>query len=374
MKRRAPITALVSLLVATACPGVSAAQASAVAQAQAALDQDDRPVAIELLAARLADYPGDDEARFLYARVLAWDGRYDDSLAQYDVLLDASPDDADYLLGKARVNFWNGDADDSLVLLARARELAPDYDEIEQLQAQVIAAGQNPARFSYLEGGAGWQALSDDLPDWTEVYVRGGHRFGDRKELFGSLNQVERFGSRDTELRAGAVLPMHRKDALTLEASVAPGADVLPRWSLSGHWQRAFGRGWGAGLGWRHAEYEAATLDIVTLNGERYFADYRASATLYLSKLQGADLTFASAFRLDRYYRENNRVGLLFAVGRETESVGEGQFIENDTVTAALTGLHGLNEDWSLTWDLVVHDREEAWRRGGFRVGLRRDF
>jgi YaiO family outer membrane protein len=388
-------------------PLSAACSADPLAAARAAIDQDDLPAATDILEDELADYPGNDEARFLYARVLAWGDRYPDAITQYEQLLAVNPGNADYLLGKARVLYWTGDFQQSLELLEIARQQSPEYEEVWRLEAQVLAASgdsasrdqlialkrearvrfpssawtvgaaQKPAavaRRSFIEGGGGWQALSDGLPDWSELYLRGGHRLAERREIFGALAQVERFDSRDTELRAGAVLPLRRRDALTLEATAAPGADVLPRWSLSGNWQLPLASGWGAAVGWRHAEYESATLDIVTLGGEHYFSDYRASATVYLSKLEGADLTLASSFRLDRYYRGNNRVGLLFAVGRETESVGQGRFVENDTITAALTGLHGLNADWSLTWDLVVHDRDEAWRRGGFRVGLRRDF
>jgi YaiO family outer membrane protein len=374
----------------------------------ALIEAGDEAAAGELLAAALEDFPGDEEARFLYARVLAWNGQRAQSLDQFDLLLRSSPDNADYLLAKARVLYWDGRYDDSLLLLGRARELQPDYQSVWQLESRVLMArgGENsrsrfaqltadgrsrwpdddwptwepapvagiPPSLGYLEAGLGFQDLSDGLDDWSSLYVSGARSLGGRSRIYGGIAREERFAQADTELRAGLVWPVGSKGTLTAEASLAPGADVLPRWSLFSALQYPLGRGYGLGVGLRHASYATTSLNVLTLVGDKYFGDFHASWTVYLSKLKGADATFANQFRMDRYYREDNRIGLLIAAGRETESVGQGQFIENDTFSVVVTGLHEFTPVWSLSWDVIFQDRDEAYRRGGFRLGLRRQF
>lgn len=54
----------------------------------------------EMLQQWLASHPEDQEARFLLARVLAWQEKHAEALAQYELLLKNEPDNGDYLTGK----------------------------------------------------------------------------------------------------------------------------------------------------------------------------------------------------------------------------------------------------------------------------------
>ena len=386
----------------------SPAQESAVNSALKLVEAGDSQSAEAILVDALREFPGDEAVRFLYARVLAWNGRWQDSIAEYDALLSRQPDNADYLLGQARVRYWQADFEAALSQLQRARQLAPEYQAVWDLETRVLAAragqgdrqqfdelvGQARVRWPeadwpawpetpapasgrarrYVEAGAGYQDLTDGLPAWSSVYVRAASPLGTRAQAYGGLSQESRFDERDTELRAGVGWPVAGKMAASVEASMSPGADVLPEWSLYGGLEYPLGQGYGLAAGWRHSAYASSDLDILTVAADKSFGDFRAAWTLYFSKLQGADLTIATQFRIDRYYARDNHVGLLLAVGRETESIGQGQFIEDDTVTIGATGLHRLNAAWAISWDVIVHDRSDTYRRGGFRVGLRRNF
>lgn len=57
----------------------------------------------EMLQQWLGNHPEDQEARFLLARVLAWQGKHSEALLEYDRLLEEEPDNGDYLEGKAQV-------------------------------------------------------------------------------------------------------------------------------------------------------------------------------------------------------------------------------------------------------------------------------
>lgn len=385
----------------------------AVDAAWNALNRQDRNAAIQILASRVESEPGDQEARFLFARALAWNGRTAESLAQYDELLFADPDNADYLLGQAQVYYWDDQEARALPLLARARELAPDYEAVWQLEARaLLAMGDTdsearfgeltrqarqrfpdtrwpvwpqltprplslpvlPATRGYVEAGGEYQDLDHGLPSWTSLYLNGSYRPTATRTVYGQLRQTDRFNNKDRELQAGLVLPALTSAMLTLEGTGAPGADVLPRWSVYSALHLPLPQGYGVGAGWRHRSYNDEYLNIVTLTGERYIGNYYAAWTLYISKLENADTNFANQLRLDRYYKGESRIGLLIAAGKETESVGSGRFVESDTLSLALTGLHKLSPSWAVNWDLIYHDQDDAYARGGFRVGLRRQF
>lgn len=407
VSRTAPPLVLVVLSMNAWCDD------NTISRARAALDQEDRATAILILADRVEAEPGDQAARFLYARVLAWDGQRAASLLQYEELLYTSPDNADYLLGKAQVYFWDGNPQSALPLLAQARELSPDYEAVWQLEAkallaigdatsetrftQLTAKGRqrfpasqwpqwpkaapapgvapaiSPAR-GHVETGGGYQDLDNGLPSWKTLYVSGSYRLAGDRTVYGRLRQTDRFNETDHELQSGLALPVLTAATLTFEGTAAPGADVLPRWSLFSELRLPLPQGYGVGAGWRHKSYEDNHLNLFTLIGEKYFGNYYAAWTTYISKLEGADANFANQLRIDRYYMGENRVGLLFAVGKETESVGQGRFVESDTLSVVLTGLHRLTPQWALSWDLIYHDQDDAYTRGGFRVGLRRQF
>lgn len=57
----------------------------------------------EMLQQWLGSHPEDQEARFLLARIFAWQGKHSEALLEFDCLLEKEPDNGDYLEGKAQV-------------------------------------------------------------------------------------------------------------------------------------------------------------------------------------------------------------------------------------------------------------------------------
>ncbi len=55
----------------------------------------------EMLQQWLDGHPEDQEARFLLARILAWQDKHADALEQYNRLLKAEPDNSEYLTGRS---------------------------------------------------------------------------------------------------------------------------------------------------------------------------------------------------------------------------------------------------------------------------------
>ncbi|MDJ0928752.1 MAG: YaiO family outer membrane beta-barrel protein [Gammaproteobacteria bacterium] len=348
--------------------------------AEAAVDAGDLDAAANILALGLADEPDNEPARYLYARVLSWNGRLMASEAQYDLLLSANPNNADYLLGKAQVLVWSDKPEEALPLLDRASSLAPGYEEISTLQVQALQASAGSSgslvasSAGYIEAGLSWQGLTNNLPDWSSLYIDASRRLANGRTLVGGLRQTERFDQSDLEARGGVYWPVASDWTLLVEATVAPDADVLPEWSGFGELSLPIANGYGLRFGYRYRSYAANDLNTVTLSADGYLADFFGAWTMYVSKLSGADTTLATQFRLDRYYSDASRIGVLVAFGDETESVGAGQFIESDTFSLVLTGMHWLTPVWGLSWDVGYQEQGDFYERGGVRVGLRRQF
>jgi YaiO family outer membrane protein len=382
----------------------------AVARARAAADAGDHASAVTMLEQHLVAAPDDIEARFLLARTLSWQDRWPESIQQYDILLVQHPDNVDYLYGKAQVLVWSGHPEDALPLLERARALAPEYESIWQLQSQALlaAAGEHhreraaalseearrrfpdsvwplwedeespvepgPERTTEIEAGLSYESLDSGQSDWRSLYVEASRRLDQRRSVYGMARSTDRFDETDVEVIAGGYFPITDDWTAALEGSAAPGADVLPRWSLAGRLQRTLRSGFGLQVGLRHARYQDDYTNLASVTGDRYWGDYYAGYTLYASRLQGAGTNLSHQVRVDRYYGDRNRVGVLVSIGDETESVGGGRFVTDTTATFVVNGRHWFMPLWALSWELIWHDQGDAYTRGGARVGLRRQF
>ena len=96
--------------------------------------------ALNIVDHRLAEAPGDLEARGWRARLLAWQGRWSDAESEYRLALDQAPNDTDILCGLADVLLWQGRPDQALVFADRARDLAPSQTSILLRRARILRA------------------------------------------------------------------------------------------------------------------------------------------------------------------------------------------------------------------------------------------
>jgi tetratricopeptide (TPR) repeat protein len=91
-----------------------------------------------LLRGWLSHYPDDLEARFYLARVLSWQGNYQESLKQYEMLLQQFPQNADYLLGKASVLIWRNTPEQAIAVLEPAIAKNPDYVDLYRTKLRAL--------------------------------------------------------------------------------------------------------------------------------------------------------------------------------------------------------------------------------------------
>src|ERR1700739_2006052 len=106
----------------------------AMAQAQ---QLDD---ALQVVEQRLAETPGDLEARGWHGRVLAWQGHWAEAESDYRLVLAHAPDDTEMLSGLADVLLWQGKTKEALAFVDRARSLAPTRPDILLRRARILRA------------------------------------------------------------------------------------------------------------------------------------------------------------------------------------------------------------------------------------------
>ncbi len=409
----APVVLLVGLLLGhTALAGSRSLQ-----QAQEAAQSQQYAQAQGLLRDWLRDHPHDGSARFLLARVLSWQKKYGEAYIEYDHLLNAAPENVDYLLGKARTLMWDGRPLEALPLLEHAHRLRPDYQDVwrAEIDALLAAAGEGQrqkalslskeaqARFpqadwngavsltprevivnplvptrvadrpTQLEAGITYEGLSNGYDDWRSVYLWADHTYGKRKVVYGGVRETQRYALRDLEAHAGVSYPLTEQWMATLEASASPDHNVLPKWALFGELGYVYKDGWGMTAGLSQTQYGSARSDSGRLGVERYVGNYRLAYTASFARLEGNGSATTHKAQANYYYGAHNNLGIAVVTGQEVNSDPAG-VVTTDVRSAILNGIHWFLPRWAISYELLVHRQGDSYTRKGAKVGLRHNF
>ncbi|MCK9394412.1 MAG: YaiO family outer membrane beta-barrel protein [Methylobacter sp.] len=405
------MTCLVALLSAPA------AADNALQNAQAAVNMKQWGDAETQLKTWLGQRPQDSEARFLLARVLAWQTKYEESVGQYTALLRIEPDNADYLLGLGQVYFWQSRPREAIPFLKRAQKSAPHYAEVwkllirclyaadewreaENIQRQAaqrfpdgdwqrltpespimqpptgsIPQPPTSGRNTILDVGGSYEKLDRQYDSWNSAYLGASHRFGDRRNLYGRATQVDRFALQDASVMAGFTLPVSERWTFGLETDESPTNLFLPRWSLLGSAHYKMDYGFGALFSFRHISYRAENNEIGTVGLERYWGNWRLAYTLYVSQLEAASAaTFSHLGTAAYYYGDHDYIGVSISNGQEVVRLDPSRLANADTESYSLQGQHWLTPAWAVVYDVSLNLQGTSYTRRGAVFGLRYAF
>ena len=384
-------------------------------QAVKAAARKDYAVSETLIKKWLENNPDDESGLFFLARLLSWEGKTGEALGQYDFLLAKSPQNADYLMGKANTLFWAGRGAEALPLAETAIGISPSYEDLWRLEitilsgmgddfrdkavavqkeavrrfpqsawdivpetspklhAPVNALQTSAGRGVELETGYSHERLTNGFADWKSVYLEGARYFSGQSAVYMAAQNAERFSLNDSEALAGFSYPASKTISFNAEATNSPTYNFLPRWSalLKAQWEVADGKL--IHLGGRHTEYAQSSVDLYLATAEAYFGNYRASYTFYQSHPQGAGVESSHLLQVNLFYGNNaeNSVGLSVSGGREAESVGGGRIAVSDVQSVTVTGRHWLGESFGITCALIHHKQGELYVNDGIRIGIR---
>ncbi|MDB5100070.1 MAG: hypothetical protein JWM80_4491 [Cyanobacteria bacterium RYN_339] len=378
-------------------PALVAQEASPVPRAQGLAYAGRLDDAQRLLVPWLASHPRDEEARFLLARVLSWQARPEDALAQFDYLLAQTPGNADYQLGKARALVALNRPDEGLAWARRAKAAAPAYEEVWQLELQTLEGlGRKPdaarlraeaaKRFpgaAWLEAArpaaavppwkvearAGYDNLSNGFAPWTNLEVVVTRDWGHHRAAVLDVRDAGRFGLHDQELMLGYYHPVNDHLTVNAEGTVSPGHQVLPFWALAAGGYYQLQDGWGIAGDVRETAYNGASTTRELLVVDKYLGAWRGAATLSLTELPAAPLAPGGALTLEYEYGAGNREGLTANIGRELEFTAPGVLQTSDVYGLTLVGRNWVTTRWGITHVVGVQVQGTNYTRAGAQLG-----
>jgi tetratricopeptide (TPR) repeat protein len=115
------------------------AQDDWIDQVQTAVKQHQIPAALVIVDHRLMEVPADMEAHAWRGRLLAWSGSWQEAEIEYQLVLEAFPNDEDVLIGLADVLLWQQKYSQALAALDRARSADSQNAEILLRRARVLS-------------------------------------------------------------------------------------------------------------------------------------------------------------------------------------------------------------------------------------------
>jgi len=374
-----------ALAVTAAASFIPSLALADIASAQRQIDAQQLNAAAATLEAHLAGHPEDSEARFLLARVRAWQGTPELALPLYKRLLQQEPGNADYLLGQGQALLWAGRPQDALDSLERAAEIAPDYADVQQAIQHARAALTSPVttatpithapaqRRHELELSARQDWLDNGFDNWRSQRLDYASTQPDGLGWYGALLREQRFGEWDQGVEAGAVVALDDNWTLQPEVGYQPSPYFLPEWHADLRLQRLLPDGFLGAVSVRRTEYATTRVDRLALSAERYWDSWRAGYTLNITDVANAGTPIGHDLALDYYYAGLSYAGLRATVGEE-EAVEEQQLITSDVRALSLQGRHWLDSRWALTWELGHHRQGDYYTRRWLQLGVRHAF
>lgn len=335
--------------------------------------------------------------RFQAAQASARDGDYDCSRRMYARLMFDEPDNVDYIFGYAQVLHWSGQDTEALQYLSMARSLAPDYEDIWRLEADVraslrdVASGSDeflraaslrfpdaawmPSKSDLRYSRHRWSVsigrdhLSTDVPDWQQTGADVRWQVGPRLRMGFSAGQSRRFDQYDDWWGANLGADVNEHWSADLRVARSPDAEHLAGATYALDVARRGSGGWAFYLRLQEQQYVEGAVHTTGVAAERYVGAYRIEYAFANAYLDGDE---AASHRLsfERYLDSGAAVGLIAAAGQEIEIIGPGQLLRTKTRSLVGTWKHSLGDSLTVGLYAGIYDQGNFYRRTGLGVSL----
>jgi YaiO family outer membrane protein len=222
----------------------------------------------------------------------------------------------------------------------------------------------------------GHDVLGSGYADWRALSAEVAWVAGERTSIGLLARGLERFERQDLELGSSVAVPLGPRWRVAAEATGSPTHHAAPTWSGAVRVERALPEGFLASAGLKGSRYDSEVggtyTGLGTVGVEWYRSVYRAAWTAYLSTVEGA-WSVSNRVALDRFYGDENRIGLALSAGRELENVGA-RVVGTQVLAATASARHALGRGWAITGEVTFQRQGELYARAGGRLGLRRRF
>ncbi len=359
------------------------------------------------LEAAVAAHPDHSDERDALARSCVRAGRFDEAIAQYDILLALDDRNVDWLLGKSVALLAVERPREALPLLERGRELAPAYEDIwhanataldaldeferaDRLYAEAALAFPQadwPAarrraladrrlleRGTRLSADVSYEDLSGGRDAWRGATLGMERRLDADRRVLAGLHAEERFDKLDGQLQLGYVRRVKDGWSWSVSGDASPGAVVLPEWSLVAEAGHALPGGRSLAFRARHAAYESVDVDSVAATIEQYAGPLRFSYTLNAARPSDLDWRLGHTVRIAHDYGRDSHATLALGFGQEAETVAPGVVQVTDVKSVSLNGVHWKSAEWGFAWEAGWYEQGDLYDRIRIRLGLEHRF
>lgn len=326
--------------------------------------------------------PNHYDARNLYARILAWEGNFDQAVVQYDSVLivdkgnrDArygkglvlawmgqyqeaqtifdqlhadDPSNTDYLLQLGNVALWSNQPDHAYAYYVQAyrldsssvdivrglarssarvqnsQEAVDWYRKLQMLSPGDPEARQEIHRLSYSskhEIQVHWQREIIDQATTTQntiALLEYYYTVGESWKPYLHFGSVSKFGKRENRFGGGFYSTVRRGTGLFFQMLLSPEASVIPSFDVTLEVNQQLSRGMEGLAAYRYLGFGAAAVHVVSPGFTMYLSD-RWWFTPRLY-ISRSSLSKSTAGLLTAFYLPNNRVTLRLGVTTGDES------------------------------------------------------
>jgi len=349
------------------------------------------------------------DAKFLLARVYAWQNKTQKSHDMYDELLSRYPENSDYLLGKAQTYLWDDNPKPALPLLSRARRISPDYREVWRLELQTLRElpdetsqtlyktllEQSQQRFA----GENWliaftddrnkstrcntmlgverrvDKLSDHLPSWYSYGIEAIHKCNMIYTLYSTIHTIKRFDQKDQEFDLDTQFNINPNWFFRIGASYSPSYKVIAHRSFDLYVGLNFLDGYNVQIGNMIRNYKYVDTSSSNIIIERYLENYRLRYTIHFITIDGKNLATESelshSIDIAYYYTQISSIALSLAKGKELEYNGSTSALITDITNISIYGTHWFrNSNWAPKYNFEYQKQGKYYSRYGFNFGL----
>ncbi|MEZ5308479.1 MAG: YaiO family outer membrane beta-barrel protein [Pyrinomonadaceae bacterium] len=243
----------------------------------------------------------------------------------------------------------------------------PATDQIRRKRTSETNVNRTEVAFGY-----SFEHLTNGYGDWKTASLDIMHKFTQRKVLYGSYIETERFGRRDRQAQIGFYQPLSEKWTLLVEGNASPTHKVLARFSAMAQIERSVGRGLILQGGYRRTEMNDASINVFKFGAEKYWGLNRAAYSFQVNNLQLSGTSVSQRLQYNRYYgRFGSSAGIGLAFGREIENIGASRLLQSDVVNITANGKHWFSNSIGADWRYTFHRQGELYDRSGLSVGIR---
>ncbi|MDH5257607.1 MAG: YaiO family outer membrane beta-barrel protein [Gammaproteobacteria bacterium] len=368
-----------------------------------------------ILAEWLKKVPEDIEAKYLYARTLAWNNKTDEAISLIDKLLEKQPQNSDFLFTKATVLSWQKKTNSAISILDNARHISPGDKAIWNLELKLLkhkvseASEKNHLKFialknkyeaiqteyylqfleryqapatitristkkeNYLLLGKSHEKLSIDTGDWQSTLLELG-TIWKKHPLSFSFENSSRFNMNDNQAMFSALTIMDNNLQLNTSIAASSSNDLYPVWQFAMEASKSLKKINILQYKWQHRKYSTDVIDSNNLSFSRYFGSFLPKVTVNITTINNNDILPGYSTSLSWFINDKDFIRISFSQGKEAEYLNKKLEDITKTEFIGVDGRWNIISDWNALIALGHHKQGTVYNKDGIFIGLQRRF